>query len=42
LAVRIDDAINLPIILGMSHLSKLRLYFAFKEQMLYVTQANAH
>ncbi|MDB5392717.1 MAG: hypothetical protein JWM91_223 [Rhodospirillales bacterium] len=31
-----------PAILGMNHLAKLRLYFSFKEQMLYVTPANAN
>lgn len=33
--------INAPIILGLQHLSKLRMYFSFKEHMLYVTPANA-
>jgi predicted aspartyl protease len=35
-------AVDTPIVLGLPHLAKLRLYFAFKEHMLYVTPANAH
>jgi predicted aspartyl protease len=37
-----DESLNTPIILGMHHIAKLRLYFSFKERMLYVTPANAH
>jgi predicted aspartyl protease len=36
-----EDTTNTPITLGMTHIAKLRLYFSFREQMLYVTPANA-
>ena len=38
---RAEEPINAPIILGLAQLSKLRMYFSFKEHMLYVTPANA-
>jgi predicted aspartyl protease len=39
--LREDDVANTPVILGLAHLRKLRLYFSFRERMLYVTPANA-
>ncbi len=39
--VRHEETINAPVTLGMKHLDKLRLYFAFQDQMLYITAANA-
>jgi predicted aspartyl protease len=41
ITLRDEEAINAPITLGLQHLSKLRIYFSFKERMLYVTPANA-
>ncbi len=38
---RAEEPINAPIILGLAQMSKLRMYFSFKEHMLYVTPANA-
>jgi hypothetical protein len=37
-----EVAVDTPIILGLPHLAKLRLYFSFREHMVYVTPANAH
>ncbi len=32
---------NAPLYLGYSELTKLRMFFAFKEKMLYLTAADA-
>lgn len=36
-----ETPVDAPIILGLPHIAKLRMYFSFKENMLYVTPANA-
>lgn len=36
-----EETINTPITLGMNHIEKLRIYFSFKENMLYFTGAYA-
>jgi len=37
-----EKPVETPIILGLPHMMKLRLFFAFKEHMVYATPANAH
>jgi hypothetical protein len=39
--LRHGETINTPGTLGMNQLEKLRLYFSFRERMLYVTPAYA-
>jgi predicted aspartyl protease len=41
ITLREEEVINAPIVLGLQHLSKLRMYLSFDERMLYVTPANA-
>ena len=41
-AYRLDDHVEPDISIGMDILSKLHLYFAFGENKLYVTAADAH
>jgi hypothetical protein len=38
-SLRHDATINSPVTLGMNHIQKLRLYFAFRENTLYFTKA---
>jgi predicted aspartyl protease len=40
-SMRTHELINAPITLGLTQMSKLRMYFSFQEHMLYVTPANA-
>lgn len=42
IAIQDDKPVETPIILGLPHITKLRLFFAFGEHMVYVTPADAH
>jgi hypothetical protein len=39
--IRVTDLGDRELILGMNHLSMLRVYFAFGEKVMYVTAADA-